>query len=96
MRHHTTSRNSKVEQTIPDTGASQRDNDGDQNADREPSMETQCPCGRILAHSFEEFGCLECGRACCPACGFFLESVVYCASCAAALLEVPLPGREAA
>jgi hypothetical protein len=59
-------------------------------------METLCRCGRALAHSFDELGCLECGRACCPACGVFLESVTYCAQCASVLLETPLPDREAA
>jgi len=37
----------------------------------------------------DELGCIECGRACCRACGILLESAVYCSVCARALMEVP-------
>ena len=59
-------------------------------------MATRCVCGRVLIHSFDALGCVECGSPCCPTCGVFLESVMYCVPCASARLEVPLPGREAA
>lgn len=54
-------------------------------------METRCRCGNLVAQSFDEFGCIQCGRACCPACGVRLESVMYmyCARCAGGFMEVP-------
>ncbi len=33
-----------------------------------------------------QFGCLDCGAACCSACAIPLESVAYCRRCAMALL----------
>jgi hypothetical protein len=49
----------------------------------------RCRCSALVPYAFEELGCVECGTSCCPACGFFLESVWYCACCAGALLEAP-------
>jgi hypothetical protein len=50
-------------------------------------MQAQCGCGtdeQTFAHSL---GCLDCGSACCPECAISLESVTYCQTCAAALLD---------
>jgi hypothetical protein len=50
-------------------------------------MHPQCSCGpdeRTYTHSL---GCVDCGSACCPECAISLESVTYCRSCAAALLD---------
>jgi hypothetical protein len=50
-------------------------------------MDAQCGCGtdeRTFPHSL---GCLDCGSACCPECAISLESVTYCRTCAAALLD---------
>ena len=33
-----------------------------------------------------QFGCLDCGAPCCPACAVPLESVAYCRRCATELL----------
>jgi hypothetical protein len=52
-------------------------------------MESRCRCGNPIAHPFDDLGCIECGQACCRACGVSLESVTYCAPCAGAVLEVP-------
>ncbi len=52
-------------------------------------MESRCRCGNPIVHAFDELGCIECGQACCPACGVSLESVTYCARCARAFLEFP-------
>lgn len=52
-------------------------------------MERRCQCGFPIVHPDEALGCLECGRACCPACAVELESVWYCARCADALLGAP-------
>lgn len=45
-------------------------------------MRTHCRCGQEVNSPFEDLGCLECGAACCPACAYTPEDVVYCASCA--------------
>ncbi|HEV8440962.1 MAG TPA: hypothetical protein VGT40_22985 [Methylomirabilota bacterium] len=60
-------------------------------------MQATCGCGNPIAYPYDELGCIECGQACCPACGVFLESVTYCARCARGLLEAPTPpgGRPA-
>jgi hypothetical protein len=52
-------------------------------------MHAQCNCGtdQIPGHSL---GCLDCGSACCPECAISVESVTYCRSCAAALLETAI------
>jgi hypothetical protein len=50
-------------------------------------MTTLCGCG--AAAGAEELGCIECSRPCCRACGVVLESVMYCPTCASALLEAP-------
>ena len=42
-----------------------------------------------LDDALHGLGCAACGRACCRACGLFLESVTYCSFCASALLETP-------
>jgi hypothetical protein len=50
-------------------------------------MHAQCNCGiddQTFGHSL---GCFDCGSACCPECAISVESVTYCRSCAAALLE---------
>jgi hypothetical protein len=50
-------------------------------------MLAQCSCGpdeRTYVHSL---ACVDCGSACCPECAISLESVTYCRSCAAALLD---------
>jgi len=52
-------------------------------------MQARCVCGNPIDHPFDELGCIQCGQACCPACGVSLESVTYCAGCARAFLEVP-------
>ena len=52
-------------------------------------MEARCRCGSLFAHSLDGFGCIQCGRACCPACGVRLEAVLYCARCASGLMQVP-------
>jgi len=52
-------------------------------------MKSWCHCGNPIVDPFDDLGCIQCGRACCPLCGVSLESVIYCASCANALLEVP-------
>lgn len=52
-------------------------------------MRTTCACGFPLMRRADELGCIECGRACCRACGILLESAVYCSVCARALMEVP-------
>lgn len=51
-------------------------------------MEQRCECGRPIAHPHGELGCIECGRACCQACGVALESALYCAPCAGVLMDV--------
>jgi hypothetical protein len=55
-------------------------------------MEVRCGCGNTIEYSYDELGCVECGQACCPACGVFLESVVYCAHCAG--VRVPAPSGQ--
>jgi hypothetical protein len=52
-------------------------------------METLCRCSKPILHADDKLGCIQCGRACCRACGVALESVIYCALCAAALLGAP-------
>ena len=52
-------------------------------------MISHCPCGGSMVDGSPALGCIECGSACCRACGMFLESVTYCAPCASALLETP-------
>ena len=49
-----------------------------------------CVCGMPLSHVVEELGCIQCGRACCLACGVSLESVTYCPACATALMDLPI------
>jgi hypothetical protein len=52
-------------------------------------MEARCGCGSTIEYSYDQLGCVECGQACCPACGVFLESVTLCARCGGARLEAP-------
>lgn len=57
-------------------------------------MKSRCRCGHALADPFGELGCvelgcIECGRACCPTCGVWLESVMYCVFCASAFRDLP-------
>lgn len=52
-------------------------------------MERQCLCGHPIQRATDTLGCIECGRACCPACAVPLEAVAYCAGCASGLLDVP-------
>jgi hypothetical protein len=49
-------------------------------------MPSGCGCGTEMSNSFHSLGCLECGAGLCPSCAISLESVTYCASCAAELL----------
>jgi hypothetical protein len=51
-------------------------------------MEDRCHCGNPIAYPFDQLGCIQCGQACCPACGVSLESAMYCAGCANALMDV--------
>jgi len=43
-----------------------------------------CFCG--VEPADHQFGCLECGGACCSVCAITLESAAYCRRCAATLL----------
>ena len=53
-------------------------------------MSAVCACGTSIDDALHGLlGCIECGGACCRACGLFLESVTYCSFCASALLETP-------
>lgn len=47
-----------------------------------------CECGAPVLRAVEDLGCVDCGRPCCPVCAYTLESVAYCAFCAAAFLDV--------
>jgi hypothetical protein len=49
-------------------------------------MSPACPCGAPAPQPSERLGCLQCGRPCCPACGYVLESAWYCTGCAEALV----------
>jgi len=46
-----------------------------------------CDCGTPILRAVDDLGCIECGRPCCPVCACTLESVAYCAFCAAQFLE---------
>ena len=50
------------------------------------SRET-CECGAPVLRAVEDLGCVDCGRPCCPVCAYTLESVAYCAFCAAEFLD---------
>ncbi len=50
-------------------------------------MNRTCQCGNPVGLPDEELGCIECGRACCPACAVALESVWYCAPCARRVMD---------
>ena len=50
-------------------------------------MHSQCNCGTEERPLAQTLGCLDCGSACCPECAISLESVTYCRTCAAALLD---------
>ena len=50
-------------------------------------MHAQCGCGTDDQAFTPSLGCLDCGSACCPECAISLESVTYCQTCAAALLD---------
>lgn len=52
-----------------------------------------CDCGTPILRAVEDLGCIECGRPCCPVCAYTLESVAYCALCAAQFLEPAGPRR---
>lgn len=43
-----------------------------------------------------DLGCIECGRACCAACGVWLESVIYCRGCAGTFRDMPAEAAAAA
>lgn len=51
-------------------------------------MSSWCHCGHAIAYPLDDLGCIECGQACCHACGVSLESVTYCAKCAETLLQM--------
>jgi hypothetical protein len=44
------------------------------------------PCRCAGETPAAQFGCLDCGAACCSVCAIPLESVAYCRRCATALL----------
>jgi hypothetical protein len=46
----------------------------------------ECRCGAALPAAEAAWGCTECGGDCCPECGFWLESTVYCPGCTDQLL----------
>jgi hypothetical protein len=46
-------------------------------------MSTACRCGRQAQY---ELGCVQCSTECCPDCSVQIESVAYCAACAAAIV----------
>jgi hypothetical protein len=50
-------------------------------------MQAQCGCDTDERTFSQSLGCLDCGSACCPECAISLESVTYCRTCAAALLD---------
>ena len=50
-------------------------------------MHAQCNCSTDHQTFGYSLACLDCGSACCPECAISIESVTYCRSCAAALLE---------
>jgi len=50
-----------------------------------------CDCGTPILRAVDDLGCIECGRPCCPVCAHTLESVAYCAFCAAQFLEPARP-----
>ncbi|MFQ5655992.1 MAG: hypothetical protein ACE5G5_00450 [Candidatus Methylomirabilales bacterium] len=41
-----------------------------------------CRCGQEFRSVMEEWGCLHCGGACCPTCGYSPEGTAYCPDCA--------------
>jgi hypothetical protein len=45
-------------------------------------LTVRCGCGAAIRYHTEDLGCVECGKACCPACVFVSEGAVYCADCA--------------
>ena len=50
-------------------------------------MHSQCGCGTDDRLFTRSLGCFDCGSACCPECAISVESITYCQSCAAALLD---------
>jgi len=46
-----------------------------------------CECGAAVRRAVEDLGCVACGRTCCPVCAYTLESVAYCAFCAAEFID---------
>jgi len=51
-------------------------------------MARMCGCGLELNSIMDEWGCLECGRLCCPTCAYTPEGTAYCPGCAEGLFEV--------
>ena len=51
-------------------------------------MTMTCGCGSPILSPLRELRCAKCGRACCPACSFALESAVYCGRCAESALDL--------
>lgn len=41
-----------------------------------------------MPYLFDDLGCIECGRTCCPDCAVLMESAWYCARCADSLLQL--------
>jgi uncharacterized protein (UPF0212 family) len=50
-------------------------------------MAILCACGGRMPYLFDDLGCIECGRTCCPDCAVLMESAWYCARCADSLLQ---------
>lgn len=51
-------------------------------------MARMCGCGLEFKSIMDEWGCLECGGLCCPACGYTPEGTAYCPDCAESLFDV--------
>ena len=51
-------------------------------------MAQVCGCGERIHSALEEWGCLHCGRVCCPTCGYTPEGLAYCPDCAQSLFSV--------
>ena len=46
-----------------------------------------CECGAPILRMTDDLGCVSCAQPCCPICAYVLESVAYCAFCAAGLMD---------
>ena len=50
-------------------------------------LQAQCSCDTDDQVFAASLACFDCGSGCCPECAISLESVTYCQTCAAALLD---------